>query len=341
MDKPTNTGILEEFRLEFLDCWQRLPNKGFFLVLLLAWLGVFQFLGNSTLGFIKTPSLLQWMYIVSQPNDTGEDDSHALFVPLIVLGLFWWKRKELVAVRLATWLPGLLLLGAGLLLHILGYLVQQPRISIVGLFTGVYGLMGLAWGAGWLRRSFFPFCLLIFCVPLGTMSQPITFRLRMLVCQIVEAISHYILQIDIIRDGTAIKDPTNRYQYEVAAACSGIRSLISTIGLAVIYGTISFRKSWKRGLVLASALPLAVLGNTLRMLTIVIAAEMGGQAWGNKVHDGGPMGIFSLFPYIPVFIGLFAIGHWLREDNNLTGEQSLEANAQQLASKPSLEAKPA
>lgn len=341
MDKPTNTGILEEFRLEFLDCWQRLPNKGFFLVLLLAWLGVFQFLGNSTLGFIKTPSLLQWMYIVSQPNDTGEDDSHALFVPLIVLGLFWWKRKELVAVRLETWLPGLLLLGVGLLLHILGYLVQQPRISIVGLFTGVYGLMGLAWGAGWLRRSFFPFCLLIFCVPLGTMSQPITFRLRMLVCQIVEAISHYILQIDIIRDGTAIKDPTNRYQYEVAAACSGIRSLISTIGLAVIYGTISFRKSWKRGLVLASALPLAVLGNTLRMLTIVIAAEMGGQAWGNKVHDGGPMGIFSLFPYIPVFIGLFAIGHWLREDNNLTGEQSLEANAQQLASKPSLEAKPA
>src|ERR1041385_4760185 len=152
MDKPTNTGILEEFRLEFLDCWQRLPNKGFFLVLLLAWLGVFQFLGNSTLGFIKTPSLLQWMYIVSQPNDTGEDDSHALFVPLIVLGLFWWKRKGFVAVRLATWLPGLLLLGAGLLLHILGYLVQQPRISIVGLFTGVYGLMGLAWAAGWLRR---------------------------------------------------------------------------------------------------------------------------------------------------------------------------------------------
>src|SRR5437660_3663128 len=175
MEKPANPGILEEFRLEFLDCWGRIPNKGFFLVLLVAWLTVFHFLGNSTLGFIKTPSLLKWMYVVSKPNDSGSDDSHALFVPFIVLGLFWWKRKELVQLQLQTWMPGLLLLGGGLILHIVGYLVQQPRISIIGLFTGIYGLMGLAWGPAFLRRSFFPFCLLVFCVPLGTLSQPVTF----------------------------------------------------------------------------------------------------------------------------------------------------------------------
>jgi len=314
MEKPANIGILEEFRLEFLECWQRLPNKGFFLVLFVAWLALFQFLGNSTLGFIKTQSLLKWMYIVSKPNDTGEDDSHANFVPIIVLGLFWWKRKELMALEIKTWMPGLFVLGCGLIVHIAGYLAQQPRISIVGLFAGIYGLMGLAWGPAWLRKSFFPFCLLIFCVPLGTLSQPITFRLRMLVTQIVEVISHYILQIDIIRDGTAIKDPTNRYQYEVAAACSGIRSLISTIGLALIYGTISFRSWWKRGVIFASAIPLAIVGNTLRMLTIVIAAEIAGQKGGNYVHDGGPMGIFSLMPYIPVFIGLFMVGNCLREE---------------------------
>ena len=88
MDKSPNTGILEQFRLEFLDFWQRLPDKGFFFVLLFGWLALFQFVGNSTLGFIKSESLLKWMYIVSKPNHTGEDDSHALFVPFIVLGLF-------------------------------------------------------------------------------------------------------------------------------------------------------------------------------------------------------------------------------------------------------------
>src|SRR6058998_851679 len=117
MDKPSNTGILEEFRLEFLDCWQRLPNKGFFLILLVAWLGLFQLLGNSTLGFIKTQSLLKWMYLVFQPNENGEDESHALFVPFIVLGLFWWKRKDLLDQHLQAWMPGLLLLAGGVVLH--------------------------------------------------------------------------------------------------------------------------------------------------------------------------------------------------------------------------------
>ena len=33
------------------------------------------------------------------------------------------------------------------------------------LFAGIYALMGLAWGRQWLRESFFPFILFIFCVP--------------------------------------------------------------------------------------------------------------------------------------------------------------------------------
>jgi hypothetical protein len=45
-DQPTD-GILEEFRIEFLRGRERLPNQGFFLVLLGAWLALFQFLGAS------------------------------------------------------------------------------------------------------------------------------------------------------------------------------------------------------------------------------------------------------------------------------------------------------
>jgi hypothetical protein len=44
-DQPTD-GILEEFRIELLKCWEPLPNRGFFLVLLAAWLVLFQFLGK-------------------------------------------------------------------------------------------------------------------------------------------------------------------------------------------------------------------------------------------------------------------------------------------------------
>jgi exosortase/archaeosortase family protein len=118
-------------------------------------------------------------------------------------------------------------------------------------------------------------------------------------------------------------DPAGKFQYEVAAACSGMRSLIATIAIGVIYAMVSFRSWWRRILLMASTVPLAVLGNVVRMLTIVIAADLGGQEWGNAVHDGGPGGIWSLLPYVPAFGGLMFLGSLLREpDPPETGTRS-------------------
>jgi exosortase/archaeosortase family protein len=135
----------------------------------------------------------------------------------------------------------------------------------------------------------------------------------MLVCRLVELVCHHLLAIDIVREGTQIMDPSGRYHYEVAAACSGMRSVIATLALAMIYAMVFFRTWWKRGVMIASAFPLAVLGNLVRMLTIVLAAEIGGQKWGERIHEGGPEGVFALLPYIPAFAGLLLLGHWLRE----------------------------
>ena len=315
MEKQPSNGILEEFRIDFLECWHRVPNKGLFLVLLAVWLALFHFLGNATLGYIPTPSLLGWMHAAyaSNPDASGSDESHGKLIPLVVLAIFWWKRKQLVALPLKMWWPGLLLVALALGLHVVGYMVQQPKISIVALFAGIYGLMGLAWGREWLRESFFPFFLFAFCIPLGWSGVALTFPLRILVCRIVEVICHNVLAIDIMVQGTAILDPTGRYQYEVAAACSGMRSLIAIVAVGVIYAMLSFRAWWRRGILMVAAVPLAVFGNVVRMLTIVIAAEMGGQEWGARIHEGGPLGIFSLLPYAAAFAGLLLLGHWLRE----------------------------
>jgi exosortase len=333
MDRQSGTGngILEEFRIEFLGCWQQLPSKAFFFVLLAAWLALFQFLGNATMGYISSRSLLFWMYISYNPTvpEEGKDadlgDPHGNLVPFVVLGLLWWKRKELMGVSFRTWWPGLLLLTAGLCLHLLGYAVQQPRISVAGLFTGLYGIMGLAWGPGWLRRSFFPYVLFTFAIPLGSLADPITFRLRLLVCQLVELVSHYILAIDITRVGTKLIDPTGHYEYEVVAACSGIRSLIATLGLAILLGFTSFQTPWKRLAMLASAFPLAVLGNLVRMLTIIIASELGGREAGKVIHEGGPGGVYGLLPYVPAFIGLLLLERYLGGSRSDSTQESLPA----------------
>lgn len=317
MDEQPTTGILDEFQTELVDAWCQLPNKGFFFMLLGAWLLLFQFLGNSTFGYLDTSSLLRWMYILgSAKSAEGEtDDNQMLIAPLIVIGLFWWKRMELLRQPMALSWQGLLLVGLGLLMHIVGYRVQQPRISIVAMFTGIYGLMGLAWGPKFLRASIFPFFLFIFCVPFGTLSEFITVPLRHIVAKIVEVMANSMphrMNLAVIRQGTQLIDPDGHFQFEVAAACGGIRSLIMTIMLAIVFGFTVFRSAWKRIVLLALAFPLAVAGNVLRLMVVIMASKWVSKDFGMKIHDGT---ITSLLPYVPAVLGLLWLGSWLEKKN--------------------------
>ena len=250
------------------------------------------------------------MYNAYNSQSDFSDDAYGNLIPFLVIGLYWWKRRELLALPLKVWPPALLLIGLGLALHITGYLIQEPRLSIVALFVGIYGLMGLAWGPAWLLHSFFPFFLFIFAVPLSTVSDSITFPLRILVTTLSEWVAHYIFGIGVLRMGTQLFDPAGTYQYDVAAACSGIRSLMAIVLFSLVYGFVVFRSPWKRLFLLALAIPFAVLGNLLRMLLIIVAAVMGGQEWGNYVHEST---IISLIPYLPAFLGVLLIGRWLEK----------------------------
>jgi exosortase len=301
---------LEEFRVEFLAGWRQLPNKAFFLGLLGGWVLLFQFVGNSTLGYYSTHSLFKWMYICYNPPQEipGIDDQHGNLIPFVVLGLFWWKRHELLALPVRTWWPALFLVGAGVFLHILGYAVQQPRISVIGFFTGLYGLIGAAWGPAFLRACFFPYFLFIFMMPFGSMGEAVTAPLRHLVAKIVTAIAHLGLAPDLVRQGTELRDAQSSFAYDIAPACSGIRSLVSLLAITTIYGFLSFKPFWKKAVMVAAAFPLAVVGNTARITFTVVVAEAFGQEAGAFVETKFGFVTFA------VAIGLvFALGPWLRD----------------------------
>lgn len=317
MDNQSTIGILDEFQTDLVNGWRQLPNKGFFFLLLAAWVALFQFLGNSTFGYLDTSSLLKWMYVVGNVTaPEGQTDDHQMLIaPLLVLGLFWWKRKELLRQPMRIWPPALFILGLGLLMHMAGYRLQQPRISILAFFTGIYGLMGLTWGPKFLRASFFPFFLFVFCVPFGTLAEFITIPLRYVAVGSVEFIAHSVLRFGVIREGTQLINSQHHYQYDVAAACGGIRSLIVTVMLAIVFGFTVFHTIWKRLLLIGLAVPLAVAGNVLRLLMIIIAAQwFGGQSAGESVHDSTWI---SLLPYLPALLVLLWLGDRLENKKPL------------------------
>jgi len=287
--------------------WRQMPYKGPFLVLLTVWLLLFHRLGNSTLGYVDTTSLFGWLSYVYR---SSVDNEHGFLMPLVVLGLLWWKRDELLSLPKQPWWPSLILLSLALALHVVGYLVQQTRLSVVAFFAGVYSLMGLMWGFAWLRGTFFPFFLFVFSVPLATLSEPITFPLRLMATTITGWINQGVLGIGVICDGTRIFDPNGAYQYEVAAACSGIRSLTAIFALSLIYGFVVFGSIWKRLAMVLAAVPLAVAANVFRLTMIIVASEAFGRASGEHVHASGWL---SMLPYVLALGGVFLFGGWLRK----------------------------
>jgi exosortase len=277
-----------------------------FGVLLVAWIALFHFLGNSTLGYVDTTSLFGW-WKWTMAGISGED--HAYLMPLVVLGLLYMRRAELAMIPKRVFWPALVLITLALLLHVVGYVVQQARISVVAFALGLYGLTGLFWGFGWLKAVFLPFSLLAFSVPLGPGAEPLTVPLRLLATKIAAVVSHYVLGIEVIQRGNILLDATGRFQYEVAAACSGINSLTAIVAFAIIYSFLNFSSFWRIGVMLAAALPMAVLANVVRLEMIIAAAEVYGQAAGDYVHKHS---LLSLLPYIPSIGGLFLIGRLLQ-----------------------------
>lgn len=293
-----------QFVRELVEHWRALPDRGLFLSLFVAWVALFHFFGNSTLGYVKTTSLFGWLEFI---YDTSADESHGKLVPFLVLALFWWKRKEFRAVPKTPWWPAVGLVATGLALHVVGFVIQQTRVSVIGFFLGLYGLTGAVWGRNWLRASFFPFFLFAFCVPLATAFEPISFHMRLWVAQIVAVIGR-LLGIDVIREGTQLFNEQHTFGYDVAPACSGIRSLISLLALTTVYGFVTFRSWWRRLVMVLLAVPLAVLGNVVRISFVVVVAEALGQEAGAWIEQK-----LGFVTFAVAIVCVVMVGRWLRK----------------------------
>jgi exosortase len=281
---------------------------------------VFQFSGNATLGYIHTRSLFWWWG--NQWFDPAAESQQGL----LVLGLAVWlfarnlRAGEQGPAPSGPWAgpPAAALLG-GLALHLLGYAVQQTRVSILALLLFAWGVFALAGGRRWGRAAALPLTFLVFAIPLNVLDT-LGFYLRMGVVDVAVAAAHGV-GLEVVRNGTQLFSPHGGYQYDVAAACSGVRSLMALAALSLLVGCLNFRAWWARVLLLILCVPYTFAGNVVRIFAVIVAAEWFGQRAGVAVHDW-----FGFLVFVVVLALQLATVALLRNRIAGTGDRKTKAD---------------
>jgi exosortase A len=200
--------------------------------------------------------------------------SHCFLIVPIVLWLVWEKRAALAATAPGLFPQALLLtplLGLMWWMGQLSAINEVQQYAVVGILqTLIVAMLGL----NIVRVIWFPVLYLIFLVPTGEyLIAPMQrFAAHFVdICLTFLHIPHYV-------QGTLF-DLTNG-RFEIAEACAGLRFLIATVTLGVLFSYMIFRKPYKAVLFLIASVAVPLIGNGLRCLGIILLAHFTNNEYG-------------------------------------------------------------
>jgi exosortase len=207
---------------------------------------------------------------------TDADYGHGFFVPLFSGYILWHTRERWTKVEIRPSNFGFVVIVgaiAFLLLGSLGAELFTSRFSLLVLLAGMILFL-----AGWkmLRAVSFPLGYLIWMIPMPVIIyNQITFPLQLIASRLATAWLE-LAQVPVLRDGNILI--MSNYSLEVVEACSGIRSLMTLMALAVAYGYLVSPRRWVRYVLAAFMVPIAIVTNAIRIMGAGLMAHRFGPA---------------------------------------------------------------
>jgi exosortase len=155
-------------------------------------------------------------------------------------------------------------LALALCVLIIGQMGAELFLARFSLVLSLASLIVLFLGWDYLRALFFPIAFLLLMIPIpAILFNQITFPLQLLASKVSAAVLP-LLGVPILREGNVINLPA--MTLEVAEACSGIRSLMSLVTLAIIYGYLMEKRIAVRVVLALASVPIAVAANSIRII---------------------------------------------------------------------------
>lgn len=279
------------------------------------------------------------IYVATQIQ--GGEWVFCLFVPFISAFLVYLQRHRFRGISVAGHNSALIFFVIAAGLYWLGYKADTRYpgfIAIQALLAAI-----TVWFAGWrfMLAIFLPWLFFSFTWPMLPLESILAFPLRVITARASTGFLEMI-GIDAVRQGTGIvsaADPVlqipegAKFSLDVATPCSGIRSLFSLMMIAAFYSFIALEGTWKRLLLFASSIPLAMLGNFVRTVILTTGSLLFGSSFA--IGEGDRTSTFHMVSGFAVFgvalAGMFAITRILdtirsrpNKDRSNTGSPSAQ-----------------
>jgi exosortase len=221
--------------------------------------------------------------------------SHGWLIPLASGWLVWQRRALLRTLPLEPDLRGLLVLLPAAAVHVFATWWHLGFVSGFAMLAVVTALVWMLCGTRALWTLRFPLAFLLFMVPLpGILLITTSFKMKLMAASLATPVLK-ALGIPAVQAGSTIQLPG--LSVVVDDTCSGLRSLISLLALATLWTAFLPPGSARRPklLLVASAIPIALAANMVRIVVLVLlAAIYGPNVARGFIHYGSGLVVFGV-----------------------------------------------
>jgi exosortase A len=237
----------------------------------------------------------------------SETFAHGFLVVPLFAYLVWLRRAELAALPARPFLPALLGVAAMGFAWLLGELASAIGVSQAAVVATIPFVIWAVLGTRMLWALAFPLAILAFAVPVGEFLVP----------TLIDRTADFTVLalratgIPVYREGNHFMIPSG--SWSVVEACSGLRYLIASALVGLMYAYLMYRSTRKRVLFMLAAIAVPIIANWLRAYLIVMLGHLS----GNRLAAGVDHLIYGwVFFGIVIFI-MFWVGARWREDGGL------------------------
>lgn len=189
------------------------------------------------------------------------DAGHGLLLFPVAVVLAW--KKGIVKDPMPQPALGLALLVASVLLRYLSGLAAELFTMRMSMLGAVAALIIYAVGVRQLLAWWLPVVLIMLSVPLpavvlGSLALPLQLKASQWGAALLE-----MRDVPVRLTGNVLRLP-GRTLF-VTEACSGLRSLTALLALGLLIGGLQLKRVWARGILVAAAIPVAMVLNAIRI----------------------------------------------------------------------------